>query len=174
MGTKICRSCSIERPSEDFSPYAGSSDGLFSYCRKCNSAKARSFYAKLSPEERAARNKRCRSATATARSRAKAMQKYREDPQYRENFRNRQNARAYGLTPEKYAELRLQPCGICGKYEPPGKRGSGMHIDHDHKTKVIRGVLCSKCNRGLGSFDDDPGRLAAAAQWLEGRRNRTG
>jgi hypothetical protein len=52
-----------------------------------------------------------------------------------------------------------------------GRENSDMdlvpgHIDHDHKTGAVRGVLCSDCNRGLGCFKDSTFSLEVAAQYL--------
>jgi len=57
----------------------------------------------------------------------------------------------YGITPEFYQglfETQKGRCLIC--FEPQKK----MCVDHDHVTGKIRGLLCRKCNTGLGAFDD--------------------
>jgi hypothetical protein len=54
----------------------------------------------------------------------------------------------------------------------------GFHVDHDHACcpgtrscgKCIRGMLCNRCNTGLGMFLDDPNRLRHAASYLESAR----
>lgn len=75
----------------------------------------------------------------------------------------------YGLTPERYVEMLEEQggvCAICGTDEWPGK-DNRPHVDHDHSTGRVRGILCSHCNHGLGKFRDDPKRLRAAAEYLE-------
>lgn len=75
----------------------------------------------------------------------------------------------YGLDADTYEGM-LQDqsggCAICGK--PPGKRR--LAVDHCHRTGAVRGLLCHKCNMGIGFFDDTSGRLRAAAEYLERQR----
>ncbi len=78
----------------------------------------------------------------------------------------------YGMTADDYAELisqQDQRCAICGTMEWGGKTGE-PHVDHDHKTNAVRGLLCAGCNYGLGCFKDDAKQLRAAADYLDDRR----
>lgn len=56
-------------------------------------------------------------------------------------------------------------CAICGTTKPPGK--NSWHVDHDHKTGKVRGVLCAHCNPGLGHFRDSIRSLRLAIRYLE-------
>lgn len=65
---------------------------------------------------------------------------------------------------DKLLEKQNGKCAICGT-ETPGGPGR-FHIDHDHPTGEIRGLLCNNCNRALGLFKDNPEILMVAAQYL--------
>lgn len=54
-------------------------------------------------------------------------------------------------------------CPACGDIIFVG----GAHVDHDHATNEVRGLMCGPCNQGLGNFKDDPARLRGAARYLE-------
>jgi hypothetical protein len=56
-------------------------------------------------------------------------------------------------------------CMICGTTN--GKHR--LAVDHDHERGTIRGLLCHRCNTGLGMYQDDPDRLEAAARYLRER-----
>ena len=81
----------------------------------------------------------------------------------------------FGLTVEQYEALREKQggaCAICRQVV------ATLRVDHDHSCcprkdkacgRCIRGLLCSKCNVGLGNFDDDIARLLSAADYLARR-----
>jgi hypothetical protein len=78
----------------------------------------------------------------------------------------------YGVTEAQYVEMLEQQghaCAICESTDWAGRHGS-PHVDHDHVTGVVRGLLCGNCNNGLGHFKDDPARLLAAIAYLEKSR----
>jgi hypothetical protein len=56
-------------------------------------------------------------------------------------------------------------CAICHTDQPGGH--GRFHIDHDHVSGRIRGLLCNNCNRGLGSLKHDPDFLRKAITYLE-------
>lgn len=94
----------------------------------------------------------------------KAREKRKEDPtSFRESFLKR----TYNLTLKDYENMLISQdnkCKICLINHEEAKRG--LVIDHCHKTGRIRGLLCNKCNRGLGHFDDSPKLLHTAIAYL--------
>ena len=73
--------------------------------------------------------------------------------------------RRYEITSEEYDELMgIESCAICKRnFE---EHCLIKHIDHEHHTMVIRGVLCGNCNRGLGRFKDNSDYLSSAADYI--------
>lgn len=80
--------------------------------------------------------------------------------------------RRYGLTPQAFADmLKAQGggCAICHLTLDFATKTTVPHIDHDHATGEVRGILCLKCNTGLGAFGDKPSLLSEAVLYLEKR-----
>lgn len=72
---------------------------------------------------------------------------------------------------EKLLNYHNNKCGICNREETRIVRKDGtaspLSIDHDHKTGKIRGLLCNKCNRALGYFEDSITSLMNAIDYLK-------
>jgi hypothetical protein len=83
--------------------------------------------------------------------------------------------RTFGVSADEFDRLLAEQgggCAICGVIP---KRAASLHLDHDHDTGAIRGILCLSCNQGVGQFRDDPGLLEKAARYLRGgAREATG
>ena len=75
-------------------------------------------------------------------------------------------AASLGIDDAAYAALLEQQgggCAVCGN--KPRKRR--LHVDHDHRTGAVRGLLCFTCNHYLLGRYATPGKLRAAADYLE-------
>lgn len=93
--------------------------------------------------------------------------KYYNSPQGRE-YKKIQRLKQYGLTPAQKDEIltnQAYGCAICGTTEPKGK-GKTFHVDHNHTTGKVRGLLCTQCNIGIGMFRESQERLRLAIVYL--------
>lgn len=86
----------------------------------------------------------------------------------RDCYREHSQKINYGVDSKTFNTLVEQSnseCEICGSAISVSQ---GEHaIDHCHTTLKVRGLLCRKCNIGLGCFSDNPDLLKAAAKYLE-------
>lgn len=74
--------------------------------------------------------------------------------------------RKYGITIAEYEDMFSQQGGVCWICQSECQRGERLSVDHCHTTGAVRGLLCRRCNVGVGYFDDDPARFLRAAQYL--------
>ncbi|KKN55448.1 hypothetical protein LCGC14_0582180 [marine sediment metagenome] len=97
------------------------------------------------------------------------MKKWRRDnPKKQSIIARRAKIKHYfGISLEEYEEMFISQKGRCAICQGKQKHGSRLlAIDHCHLTGVVRGLLCHKCNIGLGLFDDDGALLARAIEYL--------
>lgn len=66
---------------------------------------------------------------------------------------------------QKYDELFALQNGVCAICQNPEKQ-KRLAVDHCHTSNEVRGLLCQKCNRGIGLFNDNPGLLERAKNYL--------
>jgi transcription elongation factor Elf1 len=74
----------------------------------------------------------------------------------------------YGITPDEYRAMHERQngkCAICNR-EPTTKRL--LHVDHCHKTNVVRGLLCHGCNTAIGAMKENIETLRSAIAYLGG------
>ena len=81
-----------------------------------------------------------------------------DNPRYHKEAKLRSQ---YGISLEQWDEMFERQAGLCSicRSESP------LHVDHDHDTGQVRELLCTKCNLGIGCFEDDPDTLTRAAEY---------
>src|SRR5512144_407165 len=138
MGIRRCLRCEKEKPSRQFERI-----GSFTfYCSSCLDQ----LDGTVKMEER---------------------QKEPLDPDTRRKRYEAWIFQEYRLTHEKFSALLLKQEGRCGICREPLKLDRDTHVDHDHETGEVRGLLCSSCNCGLGFFRDDQQVLLKATEYLK-------
>jgi len=133
-----CAKCKRDLPLSAFSkPHTDKKGRTYkrSYCKEC-SRRCCSDYAKAN---RAKRNLRLRGWRKRNPTLVHGLDK------------RKRLKKKYGLTPELYAGLKESCQGRCSLCSQPTK---ALELDHDHKTKRLRGFVCRKCNLLLGLIED--------------------
>lgn len=142
-GLKRCSSCTQTLPILEFDKNRRAADGYQNVCKECRRKYHQECYQK---------------------------RKSGDDTQYlvrqAANLRRSvflRRLKQYELTEEDYNLLASKGCAICGG--PPRGRGR-YHFDHNHVTGKFRGLLCTKCNTGIGQFNDSQTLLICAVGYL--------
>lgn len=97
---------------------------------------------------------------------AALRERYAADPEFRACKRKSKLKTNYGMSLEEYAAKLAEQgdvCIIC--LRPKGKKR--LCVDHNHKTRKLRSLLCDRCNRGLGYFDEQSATLRRAVDYLD-------
>jgi Recombination endonuclease VII len=168
---KRCRICNETKPLDAFYAMKGMRDGHRNECKSCNLARRKAAYA-ANPTPAIERVHRWRRENPELY--ADKQRRYRESGRYAEAARRSHLKRAFGITPEDYDRRLAQQgggCAVCGRAPKPGK---SLHVDHDHETGYVRGLLCFKCNAALGQLDDDLERIERALTYVAIKRRVTG
>ncbi len=160
---KICRKCGKKKPLSEFYAMAGMRDGHRNECKRCNlDDKAKRYRANPGPA--IARAKAWRANNKDREQATKAA--YVAAGRKRAVDRRYQLKRKYGMTLEQYDALLQEQGGGCAICERPQREDIALHVDHEHGSARVRGLLCFRCNNALGDFDDDHDRLVRAASYL--------
>lgn len=94
--------------------------------------------------------------------------KYKNEEQRKEYSKGWLLKKKFGITLEDYnsiLENQNYKCAICENNKSGGM--GTFPVDHDHKTGKVRGLLCMKCNTGLGLFLDNEDLLLKAIAYLK-------
>lgn len=83
------------------------------------------------------------------------------------------NLKSFGINALEYEELHKKQngnCAICGKPESATDKHKTelrqLAVDHCHKKNIVRGLLCTNCNLGMGHYKDNIDILLKAIKYL--------
>jgi len=136
---KICTTCSKRKPLADFYSHTTAKDGKHTSCKACHSKYSKKKWLGL-----------CKRPLNSHVQRGRMLKK------------------KYGMTHEDYEKMlssQNHRCAICGKNESCSAKRR-LHVDHDHSTGKIRGLLCSNCNTVLAHAKDSTQTLELAIKYL--------
>jgi hypothetical protein len=76
--------------------------------------------------------------------------------------------KTYGLSKDDFYKILESQNGVCKicKCTQGSSKSDFLYVDHCHNTQKVRGLLCDKCNRGLGFFNEDITLFASAIEYL--------
>lgn len=171
---KKCTKCFVSKPLPEFTKQLKGLYGVSSWRRECMK-----FYRLQHKERCVAYTKLWRSNNRDKwkEQTKRAYDKHRDKKlaygaKWREGNKERRFdkylQRRFRIDLKKYNEMLLAQdfkCGICPK--KASDAGRRFAVDHCHSTGKIRGLLCGKCNRALGLFDDSVTTINKAAEYLK-------
>jgi len=148
MQNKICTECNKRKSIKRFHIQKSGKHGVRAICIKCRRKKGRKYSKAHKKEKR---------------------ENYFKNKQHYTNIHIRKK---YGITLKQYNKMLKSQnncCAICGKPEEEKEKNKSIRklaIDHDHKTGNVRGLLCGKCNKGIGLLQGNIKILINATKYL--------
>jgi hypothetical protein len=169
--SKKCTKCGEVKSADQFAKSLRYKSGLYPSCKDCNNADDRKRYQE---NREVIKAKKLGAYYDNLEHNRKRSLGYYYDHREQSSLRNRSYylKTKFGITLEQYQEMfdaQGGVCAVCGKPET-SKSNTGddklLAVDHDHKTGKVRGLLCHKCNAGIGHFDDNESLLDKAIRYL--------
>ena len=141
---KLCYRCQTEKDRSEFYLNRSRKDGLSGSCKSCQ--------------------------------RLYVREHYQQNTQYYKDKANANRKKSYerhGISEKRFCEMLASQDGVCVIC----KKSPAVVVDHDHTCcpgsyscgRCVRGILCSKCNLGIGHFGDDPDTLHNALTYIRNR-----
>ena len=154
---------------DDFYKAPGMRDGRRGDCKACN-LKAKQARYLADPEAAIARVKRWQQENP---ERVNASQRARRaKPEAKRRERAGHLMRKYGISLDQYDAMLEAQGGGCFICRRPPREDISLHVDHDHATGKVRGILCFCRNNALADFQEDPALLRKAASYVSWHANQ--
>jgi hypothetical protein len=143
--TKRCFKCATHKPLSDFAKAKRNKDGHQQHCKECQKLYQAAYRPKKLESDR---------------------RRYHEK---KDEWINWSYLRKYGITLKYYNELLIKQGGKCAICRQKCSSGKRLAVDHDHKTGIVRGLLCGHCNTALGKLHDSPEVIKRALDYVLNR-----
>jgi len=163
---KICPRCKKEKPLSQFPKDSARKSGVYPVCRECKKDDGLRWR-QNNPEY--GNNWRNDFKNKNPEKYKASRDEYNKGPKGKDS----QLRREYGITLEEYNKILERQnfaCAAC-KVNLLELKTKNVHVDHDHSTGVVRGILYQGCNVALGLVRDSVERLHGLITYLEGHND---
>ena len=147
-----CKKCKVSKSTDNFFKRKNYKDGFDTSCKSCRREIYKKWYNSEKGQEK--------------------TKKYSKEYYSREDVRERQRRnrieKTFNISYNDYEKMVIfqdNKCEICGNPETDS-RHKFLSIDHNHRTKEVRGLLCNLCNKALGLFKDNLTVLKSAVKYI--------
>ena len=174
---KFCSKCQETKEYSEFYKQTNTKDGYHCWCKKCRSEydskkyDTKRKYPKITYNDKGERQ--CRSCSGWFKPQERNKNRtYCYECRSKMGLLN--NLSKYKMTPEQYIGMYEAQNGLCAICQRPETKRKRLAVDHDHSCcpgvntcgKCVRGLICQRCNMGMGAMDDNPEILLAAYRYL--------
>lgn len=152
MTSRVCTYCGVEKPVSAFHREQRRASGYSPRCGACARGYARAWQADPARASLPSNDKNRRRTVSRRRHSFGAALKHN-----------------YGIGVEDFARMYYAQrcaCAVCREFMDL-EVAKSTHVDHDHMTGAVRGLLCAPCNKGLGVAEESIPRLLSMAAYLE-------
>jgi hypothetical protein len=163
---RTCAKCGVEKDDTEFYTRSDTKK-LKNHCIPCDRNWHARYYAQNAEAKKAEAKEHFKKPETKERRKAYLKARAPAEKAWNRDYKARRN---YGISADiidMAIDLQRSHCPICRRYVASNSRH--WHVDHNHKTGDVRGIICSKCNLMLGHSKDDPEVLRRAADYLEGK-----
>lgn len=159
---KECRRCRTTKNKAEFNRHRGRTDGLNTECKSCRAVRDKERY--IAIQNNPVSRKHCQT------TQAKLARARYSTPEGRKKAKNYALKHKFGITLVEYERILKEQNGLCAICKQPAAlqnpKNMRLHVDHDHSNGRVRGLLCLRCNTGLGMFNDSVEIVEAAFRYL--------